>query len=727
MLVGERVLAVAEAGEGDGVRRGRSGVRGSSDKLVQSAWPWTDRVGPDSVLTQFLACHLVSMPPIERIDHLASRLRQARAAYYNSGAAVMEDAAFDALEDELRALAPDHPALSEVGAAPTGGASLDKVRHTVPMGSLNKAMSLDELSAWVGGLPLGGATRFHATHKMDGGSLRLEYRNGALVAAVTRGDGLVGEDVTANAKRFRSLPKEPVLLGGVLFSGDVRVEVMLSNECWSLADPDRSSNPRNLGNGICRRKDGEGADLLEVYAFQAHSDGVVPIANTESGITQTLRGMGFATPPECAGNLADIQRFFAETNSARSSLPVWIDGVVVKIDDVSAQTALGEVSQRPKGQIAVKFPARAVRTVLREVILSVGHTGAIIPTGRFDPVEIDGTTVDAALLCNWDVIATLDIAVGDTVLLYKAGDIIPRVLEVVDRPSSRIPIAEPTRCPMCGGPVGRKGTLQGESGAVLYCLSEECPAQAMGKVRRFLTSLNILGIGDEWLVSLTNPAGEGMQPLVRDAADLFALKERRAELASLPASGSGVRLGEKRAEKFLAEIDAKRSLTLAELLGSLGIAGLGKRRVALLQQAAAGELDALAHWFDGRIADDAFAARVGVPNLGPRLHADLLQRKGLVERILAAGVSLAQSAPKPAPSASALSFCITGTLSRPRDELVAQITAAGHLFKDSVGKGLHYLVLADPSSTSSKAEKARKLGVRCIGEAELAAILTGPQ
>lgn len=639
-----------------------------------------------------------------RIEILANRLRAADVAYFNSGEALMEDAAYDAMKDELRLLAPGHPLLGVVGAAPAD--ILAKVKHSIPMGSLDKAMNRDEWNAWVKTMPGG---RFVASLKMDGGSVSLEYVDGRLVRAVTRGNGLVGMDITANARQFKQCPKTNVRLGGNLFTGFVRAEIMLLNKDWKSADPDLVSNPRNLGNGIAGRKDGEQAELLSVFAFRAFGIGGSLIAETETQMLEMITEAGFTVAPWRAGSAEDIWGFFQEMGAARSSLDFWIDGIAVKIDELALQTAMGERDQRPRGQIAIKFPAKGKETVLRSVELSVGHTGAIIPTAKFDPVQIDGTTVSSALLCNWNLIRALDVAIGDTIVVYKAGDIIPKILEVKVRPDGRREIPEPTSCPVCGGPVGRKKSVHGDESVMLFCLNDDCPAKLLGKIDRFVRSLNILGIGDEVLEALVKGA------IVASPADLYLLTPER--LAGLHLGDKGVRLGEKRAKKIIDEIAAKRELTIAELLGSLGIDGLGKRRVVLIQDAVAGELDEIGDWFKGKLSNIDFAARAGVPNLGPVLDEAILAKEKLVREFQENGVRFKARQPR-AFSENGKSFCFTGASSVPRKVLAAMATAKGHTVKGDVGQGLDYLVMADPDSVSSKSTKARKLGTKCISEEE---------
>jgi DNA ligase (NAD+) len=652
------------------------------------------------------------------IEELANKIRNADLAYYNTGETLLEDAAYDALKDELQRLAPDHELLKTVGAAPPE--MLAKVPHSIPMGSLDKAMNKDEFTAWIENKGLQHQL-LTASLKMDGGSLSLEYKNGRLARAVTRGDGLVGEDITANAQQFKNCPQTGVKIEGKPFTGFVRAEIILLTEDWKKIDPDLVSNPRNRGNGIARRKDGEQASLLNIYAFRAHFEDGSTIAASEADMLAALTKAGFAVAPWHRGNANDAWNFYKENQLARPTLPYWIDGVVVKLDDIPTQTALGEHDQRPKGQIALKFPAEGAPTVLRSVELTVGHTGTIIPTGKFDPVQLGGTTVSSALLCNWEIIRALDIALGDTITVYKAGDIIPKIKEVTQRTANRIPIDQPATCPICGGPAGHKKNVHGEASTMLYCLNDDCPAKLSGKIDRYIRSLNILGIGDEVLDALCKQDETNPNPLLRSPAGLYLLKNYQKQLAGILMGGK-TRLGEKRAKKILDEIEAKRELTLAEFLGSLGIEGLGKRRVALIQEAVPGQLDTLDDWLAGKLGNPELAERAGVPNIGPILNEALIGKKHLIAEFLTNGVTI-KTTQKQNIRTDAKSFCFTGASSVPRKELQALVRSKGHIVKDDVSAGLTYLVLADPNSTSSKAVKARKLGTQCISETEFRDIM----
>ncbi len=647
-----------------------------------------------------------------RLSELRRLIDEADGAYYTRGQARVEDALYDQWKEELARLAPGDPRLKTVGAS-IQDSHLQKRQHTIPMGSLSKAVDLAEFQKWVKGIGAEGEL-LHASYKMDGGSFSFEFQNGRLVAAISRGDGLAGEDITANALKFRGIPAR-CLFEGRPFTGFMRGEVILPTEDWSAqVDPDALSNPRNCCVGIARRKNGQQSDLLKVFAFRAFDSSGQPLCATETAQTHAMRNLGFEYAPSFTGTAEAVWEWYLKTQQERPKLPYWIDGIVVKLDNIAEQLALGEADQRPKGQVALKFEAEGAETIIRRVTISVGHTGCVVPTAVFDPVQIGGTTVTAATLCNWDNIRQLNVGIGDKVRVIKAGDIIPRILELVEKSPESAAIPEPACCPACQGKVGRRSNVSGDDSTALYCLNPECSAKLYGKIERFLSSLDIVGVGENLIQALIE------EMAVRDAADLYTLKDRRDELAALRL-GSGVRLGQKRADKFLAEVEKRRRLTLSQLLGSLGIFGLGKRRVALIQQAVPGEFNTLNDWLSDKLV--RLADQAGVPNIGRRLQEDLLAQKPLIQKFLGAGVEIIGPETPVSGKAAGYRFCITGSLSQPKSHFEQLIRAKGHDYTDTFSKEITHLVAADPASGSSKLQKARKAGIPVISEAELLALL----
>lgn len=652
-----------------------------------------------------------------RTSHLRNLILKAKHAYYYTGEPIMSDAEYDALEDELRRFSPDDPVLALVGSPAPPDTMLAKARHAMPMGSQGKVNSEDEFRAWCARGRVGAV---HVSLKGDGASAAAYYRDGRLVQAISRGDGTIGEDITANALRFKGLPAwvgSGAAGGG--FSGSVRFEVILTVEDWTRIDPARSKNPRNAGNGIMGRKNGHQSDCLTAYSFDLDEivDGRSVGFASETDKTTRLAELGFNVIPHlrCDDVEAAIHSF-RQVLAGRDTLPFWIDGVVMKVDDIAAQVALGVTAGRPKGQVAWKFDSSGAQTVLEGVVISGGHTGVLSPTAQLRPVDIGGTTVSSASLANFDEIARLDVAIGDSVWVIKANDIIPKIVRVTERPKARVPIAVPSACPFCGGEVGRRIVTSGDEGVNIECRNGDCPKKSRGKIDRWISSLDILGIGDVVLESMIERLD------IADAADLYTLRQRQAELADLVTHAErDLRLGEKRAASILQAIDAKRRLTLPQFLGSLGIEQLGKRRVEVMMRNAGGALDALADWRSGRLRDTTLATTAGAPNIAHQLQDGIDAMGPLIDRMLAAGVVVLQAEGSSRVEADAprlRTICISGKLAsgRKKSDYAEPLRAAGYELVDDVSKGLDYLVLADPGSVSGKAQKARKLGVEVISE-----------
>jgi DNA ligase (NAD+) len=660
---------------------------------------------------------------VTRTNDLRNLILKAKHAYYYSGEPIMSDAEYDALEDELRKLAPDDPVLAIVGAPVPPDSMLTKARHSIPMGSQSKVNSEDEFRNWCAKTEI---NQIHASLKGDGASAAAYYTDGRLMQAISRGDGTVGEDITANALCFKGLPAwAGTELKG--FTGAVRFEVILTVDDWTRIDPSRSKNPRNAGAGIMGRKNGYQSDHLTIFAFDLDEtrDGRSVTFQTETQKAARLAELGFnVIPHQPCADAHEAVAYFQEIARTRDLLPFWIDGVVMKIDDIAKQTALGITSGRPKGQMAWKFDSVGVETILEGVVVSGGHTGGLYPTAQLRPVEIGGTTVSNASLANYDEIARLDVAIGDSVWVVKANDIIPKIIRATHRPASRTTILVPTECPFCGGQVGRRQTSDGGDGVIVECRNGECPIKSSGKIRRWIASLDIQGIGDAVREAMIERFD------LEDAADLYALSNRATELAGLVINTEkDLTLGEKRASSILDAIDATRTLKLSEFLGSLGIDHLGKRRVELMIKAAQGELDTLDDWRSGRLRAPALAEKAGVPNVSVQIQDAIDRMERVIDKLLTNGVTILppeQDIPSD-DGGPHMTVCISGKLpsGKKKSDYVEPLRAVGYELVDDVAKGLDYLVLADPASTSSKAEKARKLEIEVISEERLEEIVSG--
>jgi DNA ligase (NAD+) len=656
---------------------------------------------------------------MSRIAQLRSAILKAKQAYYYRGDSPFTDREYDALEDELRALNPDDPVLKLVGAPIPPDTMLTKASHRIPMGSQSKVNSIEEFKAWH---EKSERAVLHGSLKGDGASAAAYYEDGHLKLCISRGDGSVGEDVTANALKFKGLPAY-VADGDRPFNGAVRIEVILTVADWGVVDPTRSKNPRNAGTGIMGRKNGHQSELLTVFAFDLDEEGRE--FATESEKTDRLAELGFNVMQHLAcATTDDAIAFYEQTVKQRDELPIWIDGVVLKLNDIAGQRAMGSTGGRPKGQIAWKFDSSGAETTLLGVNVSGGHTGALIPNAELAPVDIGGTTVKSASLANYGEVARLGLAVGDRVWVIKANDIIPKVVRVTEPGASRQPILPPAQCPFCGGSVGRRKNTGGDEGVVIECRNDDCPKKSIGKIKRWITSVDIQGIGDSVRLALVE------QLELEDAADLYSLQSKKDALAELIINQEkDIRLGEKRAATILEGIEARRQLTLPEFLGSLGIDRLGKRRVELMAQAAPGELDSLEQWRSGKLRQPEFAEKAGVPNTGAGIQDGLDAMASLIDRMLAAGVIVVQGPPAATAVAGSgapmKTVCITGKLpsGKKKSDYAAALEAAGYRLVEGVEAGLDFLVLAEPGSTSSKAQKARKLNVALISEEDLQRML----
>lgn len=632
------------------------------------------------------------MTPSEIIDLARYEIVYADAAYYSGHESDYTDREYDTLRRWFALAAPEDELNAKVGSPPGEGVRpLSKVRHEIPMGSLRKADDEAELLHWYVQL---GSPEVTVSQKLDGASLAARYERGHLVQAVTRGDGVEGEDITHNAVKFRGLPLET----DPEFNGWVRGEVVLEKEDWAEVDPDQASNPRSLAAGIMRRLDGRDAEKLSFYAFDEDS---------------FLWPLGFQVVVQCVcEDFNTLLGFYNEVLKHRADLPYWIDGVVIRVRDVQQFESLGSVSNRPRGAIAYKFDEVGQETTLRSVTWSVGHTGRVTPVAHFDPVRIDGTTVGKATLHNFDEISRLGIALGDRIEVIKAGDIIPRVAQRVRAGKGREVITAPSKCPICYSDLTTRQNTSGEAGVDIYCSDPQCPAQARGKIKRWLTSTNTLGIGDEVLDELID------RGWVAEVVDLYQID--MDDLVRLEVNGR--KLG-KRGETIWFALQGSRQLTWTTFLGSLGVQHLGKRRVEQILQAASGELRERlcqpAGWLtdeQGRSLLVEHAAELGIPNMAGPIQAGLDAIRGnlmvLLTFIDIDAPALESSPLAPDSPFAGQSYCFTGV--RPTGDQQRMLIALGGEIKSGVSKGLTYLVCKDPESTSSKATKARSLGVEVI-------------
>ncbi len=651
--------------------------------------------------------------------------------YHTLDSPLISDAQFDALADELRALEAAHPELitpdsptQRVGGAPAEGFA--KVEHPAPILSLDKASSRAELLAWhtriskllpEPALSLPKGLAYTVEPKFDGLTVVLHYRQGQLVLGATRGDGLVGEDITANLRTVKTLPlRIPADPDGpqpppyLVVRGEVLIllkDFDALNARLIEAGESPFANPRNASAGSLRQLDPAitARRPLHLYAYSiVTADGPVP--ETQQETLAYLHALGFAQPDEIAffQDLDAVADYCEQMIARRNTLPFEADGLVVKIDDLATQAALGVVGGRPRGAVAYKFPAQEATTTVVGVEFSVGRTGVITPTALLQPVPIAGVTVGRASLHNFDFIAERDIRIGDRVLVKRAGDVIPYVEgPVVDvRDGSQRPIVPPTTCPACGDPI-----VHPEGEIAYYCINAACPAQLVQKLTYFTHVLDMEGLGERTAVQLVE------QSLVEDPADLYFLSKE----SLLTLEG----FADKKADNLLAAIAQAKDRPFDRVLAALGIRGVGTTVAQVLADAFP-TLDALA----------AAPAEViaSVAGIGPITAQNILtwfahvHNRAMVEKLRQAGLKLAaESKPVVAgeqPLAD-LTFVITGTLSRPRDDVKAWIEALGGKVAGSVSQKTSYLVIGvDPGG--SKYNRAQELDTPLLTEEQLYAL-----
>lgn len=646
------------------------------------------------------------------VQDLVEQLQQARDAYYN-GDPVMTDTEYDALEDMLRELDPGNALLKQVGAKTTK-TKWKKVKHAAPMGSLLKVQTSDEFGKWEADLraklqkaqdagDLGEQSNaLVVSEKLDGISISLKYEKGKLVQALTRGDGITGEDITRNVRLMKGVVAEARDL-----TGFVRGEIILTKKTHRkhLAD---YKNPRNAASGISKREsDASACKHLTVVCYQILSDHHdITRKSTEFKV---LEALGFVTPnweTVEADARRGVTRVYEEyVKGRREKLDYEIDGLVVECDDLSAMEHLGEHDGRPKGARAFKFPHEEQPTRLREIVWQVGNSGRVTPVAYFDSVNLAGASVSQASLHNISNIQRLAdgcpqklLGLGDKILVSRRNDVIPYVEKVL-KPSKNARFSVVTECPSCGSKLKRNGEyLMCGNGA-------RCPAQQSGSIKRWVRKLDIKDWGETLIEAL---CANGM---VGSIADLYSLDED--ELAAVTLSGK--RLGDSTAKRVMKNLRAKTKLSVADFVGALGIDLWGQSMCQIIVDAG---FDSLEKMEDATVAQIASVDRVGETKAVAFVEGFRRRRK-VIDDLLAAGIEIKK--PVVGGKLSGMSFCFTGI----RDKtLEAEIKDAGGKIKGSVSQGLTYLVAKDPKSASGKAKKARDQGTKIIGLDEMRAMLS---
>jgi DNA ligase (NAD+) len=634
-----------------------------------------------------------------RIKALERLIGAYQESYYN-GEAEISDAEFDMLWDELKRLDPENPALTRVGTG--AGDGFPKARHLIPMGSQEKAANPEEFRAWAAKIA---PASYVVQYKLDGASLELQYENGILRRAITRGDGVIGDEITRNARRMKGVLPEL----DIPFSGGVRGEVVMSQDVWREKYRDKA-NCRNAANGLMRRKDGAGTEDLSLIAYDAAASGDDGFFTDELAKIAWLKERGFEVTETREFTLPEEVISYREAVAeSRSSLPVDIDGLVVK----DRNTDIRDLRRaRPERQIAFKFDLEVAVSVLRDVEWS--ESGATYtPIGIVDPVRLAGTTVQRANLNNPDMIRAKGFKIGSAVLVVKRGEIIPKIEglappeflagKVLERGEER-EIEFPAVCGSCGSPLEDGGTR-------LFCPNPDCPKRLLHRIEKWVSVLDIRELGEKLIRQLFD------RERVRRLPDLYTITAE--ELAGYD------RMGELSAAKVIRHITAKRELSLAAFVAGFDLEGVGE---IIMEKVAAAGFDTLAKLRAASVED--IAAVYGLGEITARTIVEgLRETAGEMDGVLAAGViGIAPPSAAGDQPFRGLSFCFTGELvSMKRNEAEERIKVLGGSAKSSVVKDLSFLVTNDPQSGSAKNKKAQSLAIPIIDEAAFLALLEDPQ
>ena len=695
----------------------------------------------------------LSPKDVARAAELNRILNHAAYAYYALDNPELTDAEFDRLLIELQQLEAAYPELvtEDSYTQRVGGyvsEQFEPVQHAARMYSMDDAMNLEELDAWLSrtdealGASPTNPVAYTCELKIDGLGVALTYRDGQFVRAATRGDGSTGENVTANVLTISDVPRELALAGleqvenrGLNQSIEVRGEVYMPkhsfirlNEDADAAGKQPFANPRNAAAGSLRQKDPKitAHRDLETFIYAVADEGPLDV-HSQWEFLNWLRSCGFNVNPHARRCLSaqEVHDFCAQALEQRGDLNYDIDGVVVKVDSFASQEALGFTSRAPRWAIAFKFPPEEKQTVLREIRIQVGRTGVLTPVAEFDPVTVAGSTIARATLHNLDEIRRKNVREGDTIIVHKAGDVIPEVVGPVLslRPADAVEFQMPTTCPSCGSPV-----IQEEGEVAFRCVSIDCPAQAVERLIHWGSrkAMDIDGLGDELINRMVE---EGV---LSDVADFYD-KLTEEMLANMPTgrvydtdtadhlSGDSIPVGRTIAKKVMAKVEESKTRGLGRVLFGIGMRHVGANVAELLAQEF-GSIQALATAPVEKIAE--------IPGIGPKIAESvheffsIPENVAVIERLRQAGVVLEEEKPENElpQTLAGLTFVLTGTLEHfTRDEAGAQLKAMGAKVSGSVSKKTSFVVAGE--AAGSKLTKAESLGVPVLDEAALQQIL----
>ncbi len=694
-------------------------------------------VREERVAVSIILCMAKKGATLDRIDQLREEIRRHEHLYFTLDAPEIDDLAFDALMRELKALEAQHPEritadspTQRVGGKPKDGFA--KVEHSRQMLSLDNVNTPEELADWerrVHALAGRDDVAYVTELKLDGLSLALHYGatnvgeddgRAHLLRAVTRGDGSVGEDVTSNVRTIRSVPlsvsAEKLAKAKLPQQFEVRGEVVMPMAAFVKMNQEReasgktaAANPRNAAAGVIRTVEPNivAQRRLDFYGYFALRDAGENIFASQIETLDALTAAGFRVNPhrEALHSLEALQAFVTKAEVERNSLGYEIDGVVIKVNETALQRRLGYTGRAPRWAIAYKFTARFAITQVEDILVQVGRTGKLTPVAALAPVPIGGITVTRATLHNADEIERLGLKIGDFVRVERGGDVIPKVVEVVDdrdHPRGTRTFVFPTHCPVCGSEVVRE-----EGEADYRCINVECPARLRESLLHFASRgvMNIEGLGEAVVTQLLE------RKLLPSIASLYALDEEK--LLSLE------RIGAKTAQSLLHEIAESKKAPLARVVLGLGIPFVGERTAQLLAEAF-GSMDALMEASGEELES--------VNEVGPKVSEAIRdyfaepRNRELVEHLRAAGLKFTAEKKKKSSELEGMTFVLTGTLpTMTREEAKERIEAAGGRVSGSVSKKTSYVVAGDDAG--SKLEKAQQLKVAILSEAELLSML----
>ena len=661
----------------------------------------------------------------QKVAQLREQLQKAGYAYYVLDDPIMEDGVYDRLYRQLQDLEAEYPQFitqdsptQRVGDKPA--AKFTSVKHNIPLYSLENAFNLEELEKWetrwqkqLESIP---EFNYVCELKIDGNAIALTYENGVLLRGATRGDGVTGEEITQNVKTIRTIPLR-LNLDNPPPRVEVRGEAFLPLDVFEAINLERSksgealfANPRNATAGTLRQLDPKivARRKLNFFAYTLHLDDEATV-NSQWESLEKLQHLGFLVNPnrKLCQSLAEVEEYFQQWDTGRKTLPYMTDGVVVKLNDYQLQQQLGFTQKFPRWAIALKYPAEETPTVVKDIIVNVGRTGAVTPMAIMQPVQLAGTTVQRATLHNSDRVNELDIRVGDTVIIRKAGEIIPEVVRVLPdlRPDNTVPYQMPDNCPECGSTLVRP-----EDEAVTRCINISCPAILRGSIIHWASrnALDIRGLGERIAILLIE------NNLVASVADLYSLTVE--QVASLE------RMGTRSAQNLVDAIAESKKQTYDRVLYGLGIRYVGSVNAKTL----ADNFPSIEE-----LSQASFESIEAVYGIGEEIAQSVFEwvripaNQTLIQQLQAAGLQFSQASKDSDKSDRTLSgktFVITGTLpSLKRDEALKLIEQAGGKVTGSISKKTDYLLLGE--NAGSKLAKAEKLGITQLSEAELLNLL----